>query len=234
MAKRLVVFAPHPDDETLGCGGTVAEKLNEGYDVFVVFMTDGRHSLGEFAKSIGPTPSEIKTMRKEEAVKATKILGIPEKNLIFLDFEDKKLHESEGLARGKIVRILQELSPVEVFFPQEKEYHIDHRVTNLIVREGLGTLDPRPIGYRYIIAWSFPLYLYQHIMAEAVFDRVVSRFPKRQLVRVDISKSFLLKEKAIKQYESQIKLIFSGQKRPVLKHSFLRRFLKSEEKFFVN
>lgn len=134
MTRRVLVFAPHPDDETLGCGGTIAEKLNEGYDVSVVFMTDGRHSFAGFAEFTEPTLLEIKTIRKEEAVKATNILGIQEENLIFLDFEDQKLHESEGIAQEKIVRILQEGSPAEVFFPQEREYNTDHRVTNLLVK----------------------------------------------------------------------------------------------------
>jgi len=234
VVKRVVVFAPHPDDETLGCGGSVAEKLIEGYEVFVVFMTDGRHALEGFVGSNGPTPSEVKTIRRAEAINATRILGVQENNLFFLDFEDKKLYESECAVRERVVGILKELSPAAVFFPQEREYNVDHRVTNSILRETLGTLDPRPIEYSYIIAWSFPFYPLQHIMTENMFDRVVSGFPKRTLVEVDILRTFSLKEDAIEQYRSQTTRMFSGQKRPVLKHSFLRRFLKSKERFFIN
>lgn len=231
MSRTIVVFAPHPDDETFGCGGTIAQRLNEGYDVSVVFLTDGRHALEGHINTKGPTPLEIKAIRKEEAIRATKILGIPEENLVFLDYEDKTLKENECLAQEKIVRILQALSPAEVFFPQEKEYHVDHRITNQIVRKALETFDSHPVEYRYIIAWSFPFYLYQHIMPKGMFDRVVTRFSKCNLIEVDISKAFPLKEKAIKEYRSQILLMFTGQRRPVLKHSFVKRFLRSEESY---
>jgi LmbE family N-acetylglucosaminyl deacetylase len=40
--KSILVFAPHPDDETLGCGGTIANRVREGHEVEIFFMTDGR------------------------------------------------------------------------------------------------------------------------------------------------------------------------------------------------
>ena len=56
MNKRIVVFAPHPDDETLGTGGTIVRKLNEGYEVVIVVLTDGRYAfstvLGVNARAI--------------------------------------------------------------------------------------------------------------------------------------------------------------------------------------
>ena len=43
-------FAPHPDDETWGCGGTVAKKISEGYEVLIMVLTDGRYA---FQKMLG-------------------------------------------------------------------------------------------------------------------------------------------------------------------------------------
>lgn len=234
MEKRVIVFAPHPDDETLGCGGTIARRLSEGYDVSVVFMTDGRHSLTELSISSGPTPFEMKEIRKEDAMRATKILGLQEKNLLFLDFEDKKLEKHERQVEERIVEILKDVSPVEVFFPQEREYNIDHRVTNMIIRRAIEISNLRPIEYQYIVAWSFPFYLLMHVMNERTFDLFASKFLKGNLIHVDISKFLCLKEMAIKEYKSQITVLSSGQKRPALNRSFLKRFLKNEEKFFVN
>lgn len=234
MNKKAIVFAPHPDDETLGCGGTIARRLSEGYEVFVVFMTDGRHALAEFGISSAPTPFEMKGMRREDALRATKILGLQEKNLFFLDFEDRTLEKHEGLVQEIILQILKDVSPVEVFFPQEREYNIDHRVTNTIIRRAIDISNLHPIEYRYAIAWSFPLYLLIHVMNEHTFDLLTSKFLKRDLIHVDISKFLLLKKMAIEEYKSQITVLSSGQKRPALKHSFLKRFLKNEEKFFVN
>jgi len=231
--KEAIVFAPHPDDETLGCGGTIAKRLSEGYNVYVVFMTDGRHSLAEFGISSGPTPSEMKEIRREEAKRAMKILGLQERNLLFLDFEDKTLEKHESLVQERIVDILKDTSPEEVFLPQEKEYNTDHRVTNLITKRAIEVSNLHPIEYQYTIAWSFPFYLLMHVMNERTFDYLTSNFLKRDLIRVDVSRFFPLKEMAIKEYRSQITLLSSGQRRPVLKRSFVKEFLKDREKFFV-
>jgi len=93
--KKIVVFAPHPDDETVGCGGAIAKRISQGYDVLIVVMTDGRHA---FSHSLGihsePSPEEVKTTRREEIKGVMKIYGLPEENLILLDFEDRKLQEN--------------------------------------------------------------------------------------------------------------------------------------------
>jgi len=234
MEKRAVVFAPHPDDETLGCGGTIARRLSEGYDISVVFLTDGRHSLTEYGITSRPTPSEMSRIRIEDAIRALRILGLREKDLVSLDFEDKTLRKQERLVQERVVEILRDISPAEVFFPQENEYNVDHRITNMIVRKAIEALDLHPVEYQYIIAWSFPFYLLLHMMSESMFDQFTSRFPKRSLIRVDISKFLPLKEMAIREYKSQTTLLSRGQKRPALKRSFLKRFLKTEEKFFGN
>jgi len=233
MEKSAVVFAPHPDDETLGCGGTIAKRLSEGYGISVVFLTDGRHSLTDFGITSRPTPFEMKELRREDAMRATKILGLKEKDLVFLDFEDKTLRKHEEVVQERIVEILKGMSPVEVFFPQAKEYNIDHRVTNVIIRRAIEKLDVHPIEYQYIIAWKFPLYLLVHIAKERMFELLMSKVVPGDLIHVDISKFLYLKQMAIKEYKSQIALLSDRQKRPALKNSSIKRFLKNQEKFFV-
>lgn len=233
MEKRAVVFAPHPDDETLGCGGTIARKLSEGYDISVVFLTDGRHSLSESGITSKPTPFEMKRIRREDAMRSTRILGLREKDLVFLDFEDKTLRKHEKLVQKRVVEILIDTSPVEVFFPQAKEYNIDHRVTNIIVRRAIEKLSIHPIEYQYIIAWKFPLYLLVHVLDQYTFYLLVSKVLESDLFYVDISKFLHLKQMAIEEYKSQTKVLSDEQKRPALKNSFLKRFLENKEKFFV-
>ena len=232
MEKKAIVFAPHPDDETLGCGGTIARKLDEGYGVSVVFITDGRHCLTDLGVSSGPTPMEMKEIRKEEALRATSILGLTEKDLLFLDFEEK-LEKHEKQLQQRIVEILEEVSPLELLFPQEKEYNADHRITNRIVRNAIAVTNIRPIEYQYTIAWSFPFYLFWHVLNERTFD-FLSKFTRQDLISLDISKFFHLKEKAMKEYKSQTTVLANDQKSPVLKQSFVKRFMKNEEKFFIS
>jgi len=45
MGRRVIIFAPHPDDETLACSGTIIKKIAEGCEVYIVFMTDGGNAL---------------------------------------------------------------------------------------------------------------------------------------------------------------------------------------------
>jgi N-acetylglucosamine malate deacetylase 1 len=228
----VVVFAPHPDDETFGCGGTIAKRVKDGCNVFVVFMTDGRHSHDGLVTSSAPTALEIKEMRKEEATKANGILGVPGRNLVFLDFEDKKLAENQELASEKVVSLMSSLCPSEVFFPQEREYHSDHRVTNLVVKSASVSSGLHPIERRYIIAWSFPLCLYRRMMPEHLFDRVSCKTLGRKLIAVDICEFSQLKNSAMREYKSQVSTIFEGQRRAVLKYSLVKSFMKTTEKFF--
>lgn len=232
--KKAVVFAPHPDDETLSCGGTIAKKLSEGYDVSVVFITDGRHFLSDLGISSNLTSLEIKEIRREEAVEATKVLGIREENLLLLDFEDKTLKKHMKQFQEKIGEILKDISPEEVFFPQEKEYNVDHRATNQTIKKAIESSKLNPVQYQYIIAWSFPFYLLTHLTSEHTHDMLMARFLRLTLIHVDITKYLPLKKMAIEKYKSQTTVISVGQKKPALRPSFLKRFLKNEEKFFVN
>jgi LmbE family N-acetylglucosaminyl deacetylase len=154
--KKAIVFAPHPDDETLACGGTIAKKLSEGYELFVAFVTDGRHCLTDLGVYSRPTPFEMKEIRRKEAFRAAKVLGIKKENLLLLDFEDGTLEKHRKQFQERTVEILNNVSPEEVFFPQEKEYNVDHRITNLTVRKAIEALGIHPIQYQYIVAWNSP------------------------------------------------------------------------------
>ena len=80
-----LIFSPHPDDETICCGGLIARKRAKNEDIYVIFMTDGRYGTKN-QQLFGS--KELIEIRKNEAIKALRILGVPSKNLIFLGFED--------------------------------------------------------------------------------------------------------------------------------------------------
>jgi LmbE family N-acetylglucosaminyl deacetylase len=91
---RLVVFSPHPDDETLGAGGLIQRVLRAGGTVKVVFMTSGDGFPGGVALArhiLVPTAQDYRTygmLRQEEAKRALATLGVPGKDVIFLGFPD--------------------------------------------------------------------------------------------------------------------------------------------------
>jgi LmbE family N-acetylglucosaminyl deacetylase len=150
--SRIIVFAPHPDDETLACGGTIIRKIQEGLDVHVVVMTDGCHShditlgLGE------PSPETIAEIRAMEFSEATRVLGVNPSNLI-LRFEDGKLSEHKSEARERTAQILREIRPVEIYVPYRDDANEDYRTTYEIVGGSVREADLLPRMYEYSV-WN--------------------------------------------------------------------------------
>jgi LmbE family N-acetylglucosaminyl deacetylase len=225
MKRKIIVFAPHPDDETFGCGGTIAKRIGEGYDVLVVVMTDGRNA---FLKVLGiasdPMPQELKEIRKEEVTRATKILGVPEENLLFLDFEDGTLERNEDEAKRKVIKILRDNVPVEVYFTCEKDVNIDHRVTSRIVTDSIKELGLDTAKYQYSIVRKYA-------RVDPVMDNLLNIF-KRNMVHVDVTKFLPLKEAALREFKSEITVISNRQQKPIMEH--IEKFLKDKETFFTD
>jgi len=115
--ERLVVLAPHMDDEVIGCGGTLARHVECGADVTIVFLTDGRRG--------GDT-----TTRKEESRRALQELGIAK--IVFLDGEDGQLSATPAL--GAALRAaLEAARPEIVYLPFFLEEHPDHRAASALL-----------------------------------------------------------------------------------------------------
>lgn len=110
-AGPYLVFAPHPDDETLGMGGTIARAADAGIPVEVVVLTDG-------------AAGGARETRMEEAERAAAVLGVSK--IHFWNLPDRKLHEVP-LPETESTRLLETLNPQTVFLPSPQEYHPDHR-----------------------------------------------------------------------------------------------------------
>lgn len=91
---RLLVLAPHPDDEVLGCGGVIQQALDMKLPVRVVFLTYGdanEWSFLVYRKHPVLLPGSVRLMgqvRHDEALAATKLLGVPAEGLAFLGYPD--------------------------------------------------------------------------------------------------------------------------------------------------
>ena len=127
---KVVVLAPHMDDETLGCGGTIARHVQAGARVTVVFLTDGRYGrsyagMTEAERDLRQT--EFIGIRKSEAQCAGSVLGV--QSLLFLDAEDLRLRMDRRVP-GLLRAILQREQPHCVYLPSFLEQHCDHRAAN--------------------------------------------------------------------------------------------------------
>jgi LmbE family N-acetylglucosaminyl deacetylase len=91
---RIVIFAPHPDDETIACAGVIQEAMRVGASLKIVYLTNGEHNELAFIvyeKRIPLRTGEFIHMgevRRGEAIRAMQLLGLDEKNLIFLGYPD--------------------------------------------------------------------------------------------------------------------------------------------------
>lgn len=211
---RAVVFAPHPDDDILACGGTIALKIKQGYGIYIVYMTDGRNShLYELGIASDPTPSELAEIRKEEAKKALSILGLDKDALIFLNFEDGTLENNIYAAGMEVKQILKNLQPLEIYFPAFRDKHRDHHAANIIVCESLKAVRFRGSAYQYTIYGNQ--------------DETCLNEKKT----IDISSVFDLKKKAIQKHQSQVAKLFPKQERAILSESLVAKFLGNAEVF---
>jgi len=92
--ERILILAPHPDDEAIACAGIIQKALKAGAKVRIVYLTNGDHN--EFAfivyeKRITMRQGEfiyLGKLRQQESIKAMKFLGLPEKDLVFLGYPD--------------------------------------------------------------------------------------------------------------------------------------------------
>ena len=103
-SERVLIFAPHPDDETLSCGGAIQKSLSEGKIVKVVFVTSG-DSFGNDYEMTGlsedlPRGVELGYLRQKEALEATAILGLEKENVIFLGYPDRGMEKMWWMYRS--------------------------------------------------------------------------------------------------------------------------------------
>jgi LmbE family N-acetylglucosaminyl deacetylase len=130
----LVVLAPHPDDEVLGCGGLILAHRDRGLPVSVVVMTDG--GLGDSGK---PGSAAYREERRSESRAAAEALGGVD--LTFLDVPDGRL-AAHPEAADAVRKILAAVRPATVVFPSPFEVHPDHRATALHAARALEGAPP--------------------------------------------------------------------------------------------
>ncbi len=176
----ILVCAPHPDDEMIGMGGTIAKFVCEGRKVVVVIF-----SLGE-----GSHPWQkhkaITTTRQREAIRAGKIAGT--NDIIFLKLKDLVIGNQivENNTEEKFASILLREKPLMVFMPALDDIHHDHRSVARFVQYAVKKYSSRTPVWQYTV-WN-PLF-------------IINRNQPRMVI--DITKYFSVKWNAIQCYESQ-------------------------------
>lgn len=132
--RSCLVLAPHPDDETIGCGATIARKRAAGAAVHVVVAADGGSS---HPSSRVIDRDRLVAIRRAEAVEACRILGVAEERVRFLGHPDDSLRERAAEVAEQLAEIIDEVRPDEVLVTCEHDWHVDHQGLNLALRLAL-------------------------------------------------------------------------------------------------
>lgn len=151
-AGPILVVAPHPDDETLGCGGLIARSVRENRALHVVFVTDGAAS---HPGSRAWSRERLAAQREAEAAEALRRLGAGAVPRSFLGLPDAAMPapgtQAYAKALAAFAAILDALDPALVVLPWRRDPHCDHRGSWALAMQALSGLDPRPEVIEYAI-----------------------------------------------------------------------------------
>lgn len=176
--SRIMIISPHPDDESIGCGGTIQKLVAEANVVHVELLTSGEKG------GHGVSEAEIAKIREEETMHAAEILGISHVELY---------RQPDGLLRatrslmGRLSKRIRDWRPDIIYVPHWAEQHPDHRVALRLLQRSLRQIDldelPRVLAYE---VWT----------------------PLQQLDQiVDITPYMETKLRAIAAYKSQTRIM---------------------------
>lgn len=238
-AARALVVAPHPDDEVLGCGGTIARKAMAGTDVKVVIMTDGRTSHAHLIDA-----EQLVRLRREEACVAARELGVDPSTYEFLNFPDGELREHHDAAVASMRRLIASFAPREIYVPHRDDRQIDHIATYRIVQAALAGQQHAVKVFEYPVwlwhSWpwtwgSGPLKGQGRISHFAGVVASVWQIAFQCRAHSDVSAVLGRKLEAIRAYGSQMERRDGDPRWPIMDDvsggEFIRHFTGSREVF---
>ena len=177
--KNILVISPHPDDESIGCGGTICKHMEAGDKVEVIFLTSGEKG------GHGRSEDETIMIREEESRTAAKILKIA--GISFWKEPDGAFTANE-ININRLLETINLSVPDIIYVPHEEEEHPDHQAAALLVKDAIKQL---PVSTNKIEVWMYevwtPIQKMDHI--------------------VDISSFIEIKRSAIQAYESQCSVL---------------------------
>lgn len=221
LQAPVLVVAPHPDDETLGCGGAIALLRSHNCPVSVLVMTDGTQSHPRSRKYPAPV---LQQLRQQETLDALATLGVDRAAVTFLQLTDgavptlATLEQPQAACRAYLAAI----APKTIFLPWRHDPHPDHRATWQLIHSAIMGMRPAPRLIEYPI-WDWD-------------TEQSGGLPNSAQVagwRLDIQTVVSLKQRAIAAYQSQITdLIDDDPEGFRLTPEMLANFTRSWEVYF--
>lgn len=184
--KNVLIIAPHQDDEVIGCGGTIALLAEKGYVVFVVHIFKGSSGV------TNKTAIQTGIIRQREALKASKVLKF--KLLENLLFEDRKEIDITKIQRS-LISVVREIKPSVVIAPHTNDQDFEHQMVSKATWEACwlaATDNFKELGKK--------ISKISVILGYEVWTPI-----QRPDFYLDVTRYIKQKEKALKEFPSQIK-----------------------------
>jgi len=158
--KTILVVAAHPDDEILGCGGTIKRLVSEGCTAFTLILGEGITSRDK-KRDRGEREAEIEELKKQ-VNEANQIIGV--KEIVLHDFPDNRFDTVALLDIVKVIEnIKNELQPDIIFTHHQNDLNVDHQITYKAVltatRPMMGECIKELYSFEVLSSteWNYPL-----------------------------------------------------------------------------
>jgi LmbE family N-acetylglucosaminyl deacetylase len=188
--RPILIVAPHPDDETFGCGGLIAEACAHGEAVHIAVLTDGTRS---HPNSPSYPPPRLKALREQEARAAAAVLGVPDGRLHFFGLRDGAAPhggaEFDSVV-DRLIALIRSAAAATVCATWSVDPHPDHVAAHLLAAAAACRSGVRHLAYP-IWAWVMPD---EHEVPETSIRGI----------RLDITRHLSVKRRAIAAYPSQL------------------------------
>lgn len=205
LARPTVVVAPHPDDETLGCGGTIARLRDADVAVGIVFATDGaaahRHRVEE---------NVLARWREDEACVAAAALGVEASWLRFCRVPDGTLAADDASVGSALVDLVGTIGATRVLLPSPLEPPSDHVNAGRSALRALATTSPDPP----IDVWEYGVWVWDHwpwvedsgrpFWAQSFRARAGLTAARTFSIGVDVSAHLQVKRRALACHRTQM------------------------------
>jgi LmbE family N-acetylglucosaminyl deacetylase len=187
---QSLIVAPHPDDESLGCGGAIALLKKFDLKVSILVLSDGTLS---HPNSIKFPKEKLRELRENEIIEAAGILGVEKENITFFRYPDRGIPDRNSENFGRAIERLKVFLDAEksrtIFVPWRRDPHPDHRAAFQLI-------DAAKNEKQQII--EYPIWLYELAESEdAPLENEVEAF------RLDVNSVIETKQKAIRAHRSQ-------------------------------
>ncbi|MBN1670410.1 MAG: PIG-L family deacetylase [Kiritimatiellae bacterium] len=212
MSERHLIFAPHPDDEQIGCAAVIARAVRAREAVRVVVITSGQNLLAVCAGiSADPSPDEVGARREAETLRSCRILGLAEEHILFLGYEDGQIERDSEAIAADCRRQIAGFRPSRIYCTSVWDEHPDHRAA------------VRAVAAARVAAGS-TADIWQYARRE-ILD--ASGAP---CTAVNIRDFYALKRLAMAESSSHIGIISPHQQKPV-QADFINVYCRTEECF---